>query len=341
MATSENAKIQIETGQSLVAFVAMTDSGDHKTYTAASGVWSGKAGYAPDIRPNGVVSGYNIVSPAADLSNNNVDITAFTAYSIGILRSVSAAINQAVVRPATNVSKIASIQMTSAGAISVVAGTDGATTAFSETRGAAGGPPFILVDSVEVAQVRMTSSVAAPITAAEIFQVVGTHTERFDYPSYSSNNIGDGSSSAVAAKKNAHVLLDVALPLSHTGAVAKRVYIQYYTPTLSDMQRTLDFAPVENSHSVSSTQYYGGTIATSSKSLGQGSFTALLSDGATDNLVANKDQILTVKFFPDRNKTPYILTQGTIGLGRTFPVSEQNQAEVTISSEVLSAEFIS
>lgn len=341
MATSENAKIQIETGQSLTAFAAMTDSGDNKTFTNAATVWSGKAGFAPDIRPNGIVSGYNLVTPAANLSNNNVDIAAFTAYSIGVLRSVAAAANQAITRPATNVAKISSIQMTSAGAISIVAGTDGASTTFSETRGAAGGPPFILVDSVEIAQVRLTSSAAAVITAAEIFQVVGTHTERFDYPGFTSNNIGDGSNASVSAKKNAHVLFDSALPLSHTGSVPKRVYNQYYTPTLSDMQRTLDFTPVENSHSVSSTQYYGGTIATSSKSLGQGSFTALLSDGVTDTLVANKDQILTIKFFPDRNKTPFILTQGTIGLGRTFPVSEQNQAEVTISSEVLSAEFIS
>ena len=41
----------------------------------------------------------------------------------------------------------------------VVAGT--ATTAFSDTRGASGGPPFIPVGSVEVAQVRLTSNVRA------------------------------------------------------------------------------------------------------------------------------------------------------------------------------------
>lgn len=341
MSSSENAKIQIETGQSLVAFVAMIDSGDNKTYNTADLVWSGKSSFEPDIRPNGIVSGINLVTPAASLANNQVDVAAFTAYSIGVLRVVATALNTTITRAATNVSKVNSITMTSAGAVAVVVGVDGASTAFSETRGAAGGPPLIPVDSVEIGQTRTTTSAAAPITASEIYQVVGTHTERFDSPSFASSNVGDGSASPIAAKKNAYVVFDAALPLTHTGAVPKRIYIQYYTPTLSDAARTLDFVPVENSHSVTSTQFYGGTLGSSSRTLGQGAFTALLSDGVTDSLVQNKDQVLTIKFFPDRNKTPFILTQGIIGLSRTFPVADQNQASVTISSAQLSAEFIS
>lgn len=341
MSTAENGKIKIETGQSLVAFVVMTAAADAKSLTSAASVWSGKSTFAPDIRPNGMVSGFNVVSIAATVANNTVDVAAFTAYSIGILKSVSAAAAITVTRPATNVSKVNSITMTSAGNISVVVGTDGASAAFSETRGASGGPPFILVDSVEVAQVRFTTSAAATVIAAEIFQTVGTHVERFDFPSFTSNNIGLGSNTPIAAQKNAHVLMESALPLSHTADVPKRVYIQYYTATMSDLARTFGFVPVDNSHSVSSTQYYGGTIATASRSLGQGSFTALLTDGVTDNLVTNKDQVLTVQFFPDRNKTPFILTQGAIGLGRTYPFDNQIQAEVTISSEVQSAEFSS
>jgi hypothetical protein len=117
------------------------------------------------------------------------------------------------------------------------------------------------------------------------------------------------------------------------------VYGQHYTPAFTDLGKTLDFVPVENSQSVSSTQYYNGSIASTSESIGQGSFTALLNDGTTDILVANKDTTLTVKFFPDRNKSPFILTQGVIGLSRSFPVADQNQADVTISAETVSAEF--
>jgi hypothetical protein len=67
----------------------------------------------------------------------------------------------------------------------------------------------------------------------------------------------------------------------------------------------------------------------------------MLSDGVTDAIVSNKDDILTVRFYPDENKAPYILTQGKIGLGRTFPVGSQIQAAVTISAEAISAEFSS
>lgn len=341
MPIASNAKLQLEAGQTLTAYALMTDAGDRTNFTSAASVWSGKSGFEPSVRPNGIVSGVNLVTAAADGSNNNVDVAAFTAYSIGVLNTVSAAANTAITRPATNISRISSITMTSAGAIAVVAGVDGATTAFSEVRGAAGGPPLIPVDSVEVAQVRIAASAAAPITAAQIFQVVGQHAERYDFPTWNENNIGLGSNSTVAAKKNAHISYDSALPSSHTGAIAKRTYIQYYVPTLADASRTLDFVPVENSHSVSSTQYYGGTIASSASSIGQGSFTALLNDGVADSLVNNKDQVLTVKFFPDRNKTAYVLTQGKIGLARTFPVADQIQASVTISAQNISSEFVS
>ncbi len=103
----------------------------------------------------------------------------------------------------------------------------------------------------------------------------------------------------------------------------------------------MDFAPAENSHSLSSTQYYGGTVGSVSSSIGQASFNALMGDNVTDALVGLKDEILTFKFFPNRNKSPYILTQGIMGMSRTFPVDNQIQATITISAENLSAEYSS
>ena len=70
--------------------------------------------------------------------------------------------------------------MDSSGAYAVVAGT--ATTAFSETRGASGGPPFIPVGSVEVAQVRFDLITSAPITADEIFAAPGVHQRAVRQP---------------------------------------------------------------------------------------------------------------------------------------------------------------
>jgi len=341
MPNASNAKLQVEQGQSLVAYAALTDSGDHQYFTPAAAILSGKSGYEPDCRPNGIVSGANLVSPAASGSDDVVDVAAFTAYSQGVLNTVAASADESITRPATDVSKVCSITMSSAGAIAVVAGDDGTTAAFSETRGAAGGPPEIPADSVELAQVRLTAAASAAVTASEIFQVVGQHAERYDFPTFEVSNIGLGASAGVAAAKTAHVKFAAALPLSHASATAKKVYLQYYTPTLGDISKSVDFVPVETTHSVGSSQYYGGTSASKSSSLGQGGFKALVSDGVSDTLAQQKNEVLTFKFFPDRNKTPYILTQGTLGIARAFPVAADIAITATITAEEASAEFTS
>jgi hypothetical protein len=340
MATAENAKIQIETGQTPVAYAVMTDSGDHKIHTISGGtIWSGKSGYTPNVRPNGIVSGRNILTTHA--SNDKVTIAAFTGYSKGVLKSVSATA-AAITRAGTAArAQVHSVTMASDGSIAIVEGTISADQTFSETRDAAGGPPYIPANDVELGQVRVTTGTAAVIDADEIYQVVGTHTERYDYPLWSESNVGEGESAASAAKKNAFIEFASALPAIHTAAAYKQVFMSYYTPILSDQQRALDYTPVENSHTVSSTQYYRGTVGAVSSSIGQGGFTALLDDGTTDALVSEKDETLTVKFFPDENKTAYQLSQGKIGLTRSFPVDNQNQATITISAENVTAEFSS
>jgi hypothetical protein len=122
----------------------------------------------------------------------------------------------------------------------------------------------------------------------------------------------------------------------------KKVYIRYYSPTFVEAQRAMDFEPIEQTHSVSSSQVYGNkSVGSVSASLGQGAFTAMLSDGVTDALLAEQDEIITVKFYPDRNANPYVLTQGTLGVKRTFPVANQNQAACTITGETASANFAS
>lgn len=340
MGTSKNAKIQIETGQTLVDYEAATDSGDHQIYNPSEDVMSGKSGFEPVVRPNGMVSGRNVVSAPASGSNDVVDVAAFTAYSGGTLYSVSASTDFSITRPATDVAKINSITMDSSGTLAEVAGTDGSDGNFSETRGAAGGPPEIPADSVEIAQVRLSTSAAAAVTADEIYQVVGQHSERYDYPGWTVNNVGDGANASEAAKQNAYIEFDAALPTSHTSATTKGIYVQHYTPTMSDLSRAYDFAPAEKSASSSSQQYYGGTVNAVSESLGQGSFTALMTDGISDTLVANKNEVLTTKFFPDRNKAAYMLTQGTVSLSRSFPAGGgQIEASVTLTPETESAEF--
>lgn len=322
MATAENAKLQYEGGQSFTAMTALTNSGDETTFTSAASLWSNRAGYAPVVRPNGLLTGGAITPHASD--NDKVNVAALTLNLNGVVTSVNAGTATITRGQSTDTHNITSITINSSGAITAVSGTDG--TAFSETRGAAGGPPLIAVDSVEIGQVRTTSVSAALVTAAEIFQVVGTHTERADFPLYTVNY------------QSGSVTFLAALPEIHTGPVPKKVFASYYAPIFADISLASEFIPPETTHSVTSTQIYGTTLGSTASTLGQGSFTAYLQDGVSDALVTLKNAVLWFKFFPDRYKSSYILTQGKLGISRTFPAGDNIQAACTISASAAPTE---
>jgi hypothetical protein len=218
--------------------------------------------------------------------------------------------------------KIVSITVTSLGAVAAVEGYEG--TSFSTTRGDLGGPPLIPTTSIEIGQVRYTSSSAAAVDSDEIYDVPGTHQERSDYPVWD-EDWADG-----------EITFAATLPLIHTGATARPVYAAYYTPIYSEVPNASDFVPAETSHSVTSTQIYGGTVGARSSTLGQGSFSARLSTGVVDNFVKLKDKNLWFKFMPDRYRDEFILTQGVLGIARQFPAGNAIIANCTISADVAS-----
>lgn len=314
--SADQAMVQYESGQTLVAAQAMTDSGDHLTFSITAKPWSGKAGKEPVIRPDGLATG-GAVSPKA--TNNVVTVAALTCYLAGVSTAVAAGDLTAVRGLTTDTHNITSLTVTSAGVLAAVSGVDG--TAFSEVRGATGGPPLIPVGSIEIGQVRLSSITAAVVTAAEIFQVPGSHQERYDFPIWDEDS-GRG-----------QVTFAAALPLIHTGTVAKAVSAEVYTPIFATIDPTSDFVPPETSHSQSSQQVYGGTIGSSSSSLTQGSFTAYLKDGVTDQIVKIKNETLWFRMYPHRLKAPYILCQGKLGIGRTFPAGNAMRAACTISAD--------
>lgn len=319
MPTAENAQLDYEAGQNFVPMEALSDSGDRTKFTSTGTLWSGISGKAPTVLPDGVATG-GVVTPAALGGNDNVDVAALSAYLAGVLTAVGASADEAITRAATDVACINSVTVTSAGAIAVIKGTDSADATFSEVRGAAGGPPLIPVGSIEVAQIRVNTNVAAPIDASEIFQVVGTHQERYDFPLW--NELpAEGAIEFLSA-----------LPAIHTGAIPKGVYAEFYTPLFAQVSLASDYVPPETSHSVSSTPIYGTTLGSTSSSLGQGSFTAYLQDGITDPLVALKNETLWFRFYPDRYKTAHQLAQGKLGIARTFPAGDAIQAACTVSA---------
>lgn len=315
--SAENAKLQYESGRTATAMTALTNSGDNQNFTSGAAPWSGRSGSEPDVKPDGLATGGK-VSAAVSATNNAVDVAALTCYLAGVLTSVSAGTDKLAQRGSVQANRITSVTITSGGAIAMVAGTEGAT--MSEVRGNAGGPPYIPVGSIEIAQVRLTSTTAAPVAASEIFQVVGLHQERFDQPIFTVDSL------------NGEVNFAAPLPLIHTGDLPKAVSASYSTPIFADIAKSSDYQPSENSHSVSSTQVYGGTIGSSSTTLNGGSFTAFLDDGVTDSLLSEKDQVLWFRFYPDRHKAAHILDQGKLGIVRQFPASGQIQADCTISA---------
>lgn len=341
MGTSQRGKVQIELGRVLTDFAVMTDSGDNQIFTEGA-LWSGKSGYEPDVRPNGIVSGQRLLSVHA--TNDTVAIAGFTAYSKGVLKTVTAT-SEALARPTVSDYKICSITMDEDGAIAEIEGTEG--TSFSTTRDGAGGPPLIPVDSVEIGQVKFDSQVAAAVAADEIYQDIGDHAEYADYPVPEVFNVGDGSYADTVAEKNAHVKFNVALPDSHTGAVAKRTYIKYYTPTLTTISKVSDFKAAEVGVTKSSESMYEGSGvsgaigAMKADSVGDVSFTVFANDGVTDAIIREKNEVATVKFFPDANQTPFLLTQGLLGFVRDFPAGMQNKIDCTVYCEQPSAEFSS
>lgn len=320
--TAADAILYYEAGQSYTPMAALTDSGDHTIFTSGDECWSGYEGKEPVVRPDGLLTG-GVISAAASGSNDVVDVSAATAYVAGVQVSVPAATDLAITRASVSDYIINSIVIQDDGGggyeFAAVQGTEGS--AFSETRAAAGGPALIAVGSIEIGQVRTDSQTAAAIAAAEIFQVPGTHLERSDYPVWDED------------WASGEITFAAVLPLIHTASVPRRVYAAYYTPIYSEVPNAADCQMPENSHSVTSTQVYGGTVGSRNSTLGQGSFTALLQNGVTDTFVKSKDKNLWFKFLPDRYRSEYILAQGVLGIARQFPAGDSIKATCTISAD--------
>jgi hypothetical protein len=314
--STENAKLEFEGGQNAFAMMALSDSGDAKVFNSGEELWSQAAGVAPVVRPDGLLTGGK-VTPAAAGGNNNVDHAAFTANVGGEEIAVAAGSDIAITRAISDTHIINSLVCDSAGTVSVVSGSE--STSFVETRGAAGGPPYIPVGSIELAQVRLNSSTAAAIKATEIFDLVNRHTEKADFPVPEVDYI------------NGAVEFSSVLPKIHTGDLPKGVHASFATPEFIEAFDAYDFVPSETGYSSSSTQTYSRVKNSRSKSLSNATFSILLKDGITDTLVGKQGENIYFRFYPDQFKTYNIIEQGVFSIARTFPAGGDITASCTIN----------
>jgi len=322
MGTAQNGGLYYEAGQTPVALAALTDSGDQITFESTASRFSLKSGYSPVIRPDGLVTG-GLVTPHAD--NNKLSISALTCYLAGVLTSVDAATLTITRGGAGTEFMINSLTVSDAGVLTDVVGT-GHASAFNEVRGTAGGPPLIPVGSIEIGQVRTISDSSAAVDTDEIYVVVGNHREYYAYPSWKVN------------EEAGTITFVSALPASHTGAIPKGVFASCYEPVMSLLENIADVVLPETTNTITSKQIYGGAIGAASASIGQGSFTAYLSDGISDFLLAQKNMKIWFDWYPDINETPCAKFNGIFGVSRTFPAGDSIQASCTITCEKTATE---
>ncbi len=325
MATAENARLNVEAGQNFVPMEEMTDSGDQTIYNIAGGEQQLSAADDTSItvRLDGLTTGG---VPAPTSNDDEISVSAGTFNLSGVAETASADSGLTIPRPTTLTHQIISVVTTTGGVYSVEEGDEG--NSFVETRGAAGGPPSIGVGDIEICQVRLTAQASAPIETSEIFQVNGQHVERSTSPLYTlSNSTGD-------------LTFISPLPVIHAATPLvpatdpRTVWIEYFTPIFSEIADASDFVPPETSDSATSTQVYGRTVSAVSSTLNQGTFSALLSDGISDLVIQQKGQTLWFQFFPNRFSTSnVILSQGKLGVTRSFPADDLISAACTVTAE--------
>ena len=313
MPATPNGLVEYESSQNLFPLEALTST-DNITFTSNANLWSGKSGFAADVRPDGVKSGAVMTATAV---NDQINYTTFTAFVNGADLTVAGS-TATVTRASTDTHVINSLVCNSAGTVSFVSGAED--TAFSETRGANGGPPFIPIDSIELGQVRTTAQAVAVILASEIKQGPNSQKELALQPVFSIMN------------KDGAVKLVSALPLIHTGSVSKTVYAEYYEPEFAEITDSVDFVMPEETAAVNSTQVYGRTVSSASLSLGQGSFTALFQNGITDPILAESGETLWFRFRPDRFETENHVVQSVITVTRAFPADDNRSGAFTLTA---------
>jgi len=125
-----------------------------------------------------------------------------------------------------------------------------------------------------------------------------------------------------------------ALPLIHTGPVAKAVYAEYSTASFAPVTGANNVKPPIKTYSVTSNQDYDGVTASSSSALGQGSFDLQRLDNAIEEPIMQLEgSNLWFKFFPDRFKGAYRAFQGILGVDPSYPASGAITAACTVSAE--------
>lgn len=321
MPSASNAAWRLEAGGIKTDMELLTNTGDNTVFKGSKTYWSSAKNRAPVVRSDGIRNGLAVTPKSG--TNDAVTVASGQINLVGVIVNIAGAdVSTGFSRPSGTggMDSLKNAVTYNGTALVVVAGTEG--TAFSNTRGAAGGPPFIPVGSVEIAQVWLTGTAAAQIQAAEIFQVPGEHQERADLPRMEIQNF------------EGHIKYLSALPLIHTGSLPRRTYAETYDPVFLEIPSANNLQPPELSVTVNSTTVYKTALGAAASSLSAGSATVLVENGVRDSIVAaSKDGLLWHKFYPDDSQTDHLAGQAHVGIVRTYPADNLISVAVTLAAE--------
>lgn len=186
---------------------------------AANGIdyWSASRDLQEVVMPNGILTG-GTVTPGA--VNDTIDITELVCWLNGSQVTVGATTGKLITRGVTNGFIINAVTIDNAGSVVVIAGVEN--TVFSTTIGAAGGPPYIPIDSILVSMVYLTNTTSVKILTTEIKEGRGQHKEMALFPTWD------------VIYSSGTVKFYSPLPTIHTGDLPKCVYASYASVIIPD-----------------------------------------------------------------------------------------------------------
>ena len=337
---ADNRALYLETGANQQPAEAATIDATFMIAQASYSPFSNSEGKT-EVLPTGLETG-GAITPTTN--NDEVAVAAATAVMVDHASanakgriSVAGLTISSITRPTATNKIIHAITITDAGTpiFALVAGTEAA--AFSDTVGAAGGPPKIPAASILVGHIRFDDDAAAVVLSSEIRAFAAptnepVSLERFDYPGWKDPqlNFSKGALGQVEFNK--------ALATPHddgaSGLTSKKVIIKGYSGTMTIIPNIASYSPPGISVSSSSTENFDGVTAEQTQGVADGSFeVSKLSDGIRDAVIAQKGKTVLIQYFEDETVTgDYIWSQGVCVPTTTFEGKKSPTASVTIAA---------
>lgn len=295
-----------------------TWSADRKTLTLSTKFWHDSDQYPITIFANGILTGGSI---AVGNSAGEVTVTALTAYQNGSSVSVAAGTVGSLTKASTASNQIVyAIIVTTAGALSSVAGTSGTA---STTVGAAGGPPAVGDGSLIIGFVTRPESGSTTVAESEISLSDFGGQERACNPSPNEIKAIEGKLEFVDA-----------LPASHSGG-AKRIYVQAYEmdSTMKKVGQLIDWKlGITREREDTTTQNADATSTDpgrKSYTFSANKFVSEIADDIFDHLNDNGSDYIVKMYINQFDTSAYYAGQMGLDIDLDLPNGDKSKGSIT------------